>query len=162
MGHQNLPQNEVLLLGTTPAWQGRWGHPRRLFERPTGWDPQLLGQPPIVRCSAVQGGSRPRTRCQPKKPPGPSRGSSGQPGPELPLWGGGSSQPWSSATAHCAPPPQLARCSGLWLEPAEDRHGVSSAQPHSPRRGGLLGKGSPRLCRVTRRQGHCQDLPVLG
>lgn len=62
-------------------------------------------QPPIVRCSAVQGGSRPRTSSQPKKPLGPSRGSSGQPGPELPLWGGGSSHPWSSATAHCAPPP---------------------------------------------------------
>lgn len=152
--HQNLPQNGVLLLGSTPAWQGRWGHPWRLFERPTGWDPQLLVQPPIVRCSAVQGGSRPRTKSQPKKPLGPSRGGSGQPGPELPLWGGGSSHPWSSATAHCAPPPhQLTRCSGLWLEPVEDRHGVSSAQPHSPRRGGLLGKGSPRLCQVTHRRG---------
>lgn len=53
----------------------------------------------------MQGGSRPRTRSQPKKPPGPSRGVSGQPGPELPFWGGGSSHPWSSATAHCAPPP---------------------------------------------------------
>lgn len=58
--------------------------------------------------------------------------------------------------------PRFPRCSGLGLEAAEDRHGVSSAQPHSPRGGGLLGKGSPCFCRGARGQGHCQDLPVLG
>lgn len=57
-------------------------------------------------------------------------------------------------------PPRAPRCSGRGLEPAAHRHVVSSAQPHSSRRWGLLGKGSPPLHRVTRRRGHFQDLPV--
>lgn len=162
VGHRDLPQRGVLFPGSTPACRAGRSIPGAC---PGGPSPSCVistargcSHPPgqglsrkshQVPGEATRGGRA--AHCHLLTPKPNPQGTARCLG-ELPLGGG------SSAAAPHAP---LAS-PGLGLEPAEDRHGVSSSQPHWPPRGGLLGKGSPRLCRVARKRGQRRRLPVLG
>lgn len=69
MRHPNLPQNGVLLPGSSSAWQGKQGH-SWMVGGATRWELKHLVQPAVLRCSRAQGYGHPWTRSQPKKTPG--------------------------------------------------------------------------------------------
>lgn len=156
MGHPNLP----------PAGCCSWGSPRATR---AGGTPQAVreangvGTPtsraiPTSGCSSVaQGCSQPRTRSQPKRPPGPSSSRSGPAlPPPVPTPGAG-----GGFGARAALSPQLRRCSpSPALPPAlpgPSRGGQTRRLQQNrtaPRGEGAAGKRLPRPA------GHRRHLPV--
>lgn len=154
MRHRNLPPTAVLLLGNALGGRGEGDTPQAVRE------PRLLVQfpsrdAPWLRGAAASGCSHPRTRSQPKKPPGPSRGCSGpslpppvpqtDPPRDTPALGDGFGEGAVAVpiTLPLLPEPRTAPSAARGLQPAEHRLGVSSTTA-LPRGGeGAAGKRLP-------------------